>query len=107
MNNRKIHFALCVFILLALLAGCAGGTTKQSSTAIQLKPCSLGWSEAQCGTLRVYENRAAQTGRMIDLNIVVIKASGDHPVPDPIFYLAEDPVTQRPKTQNDNNFLSP
>ena len=91
MNNRKIHFALCVFILLAFLAGCVGITPKQSKTTIQLKPCSLGWSEAQCGTLRVYENRTAQSGRMIDLNIVVIKAQSDDPAPDPIFYLAGGP----------------
>jgi pimeloyl-ACP methyl ester carboxylesterase len=91
MNIRKIHFALCVLILLAFLAGCFGSTPKRSNTAIKLKPCSLGWSQAQCGTLRVYENRAAHSGRMIDLNIVVIKAQSTDPAPDPIFYLAGGP----------------
>jgi pimeloyl-ACP methyl ester carboxylesterase len=50
-----------------------------------------GHAQAQCGTLRVYENRQAHSGRMIDLNIVVIKASNNHPAPDPIFYLAGGP----------------
>jgi hypothetical protein len=91
MNNSKIHFARCVFILLTFLVGCVGITPKESKTTIQLKPCSLGWREAQCGTLRVYENRTVQSGRMIDLNIVVIEAQSDDPAPDPIFYLAGGP----------------
>jgi pimeloyl-ACP methyl ester carboxylesterase len=89
MNIRKIRVSICVLIILALLAGCIRSTIKQSN--VQLKPCSLGWIEAQCGTLRVYENRAARSGRMLDLNIVVIKAQSDDPASDPIFYLAGGP----------------
>ena len=89
MKHPKIYFALCSFVLLAFLTACIGPASKQSK--IQLEPCVVGRNEAQCGTLRVDENRAAQTGRMINLNIVVIKASGDHPAPDPIFYLAGGP----------------
>src|SRR5689334_23865676 len=87
-NMRKLYFSLCALAVLAILAGCVGSTAKKSNTNIRLKSCSVGGSQAQCGTLRVYENRAAQSGRMIDLNIVVIKASHDDPAPDPIFYLA-------------------
>ncbi len=59
--------------------------------SIQLEPCSAGSFSAQCGTLKVYENREAKSGRTIDLRVVVIKAWGDHPAPDPVFYLAGGP----------------
>ncbi len=51
----------------------------------------MGSYSAQCGTLKVYENRAARSGRMIDLRVAVIKAQSEHPAPDPIFYLAGGP----------------
>jgi pimeloyl-ACP methyl ester carboxylesterase len=79
------------FILLLLLAGlsaCAGPGTK---SALQLKPCTMHGSQARCGTLQVYENRAARSGRIISLNIIVIKAGGEHPAPDPIFWLSGGP----------------
>lgn len=60
-------------------------------SAIQLQPCQLGSATAQCGTLKVYENRAARSGRMIVLRVAVIKASSGQPAPDPIFYLAGGP----------------
>ncbi|RPJ50902.1 MAG: alpha/beta hydrolase, partial [Chloroflexi bacterium] len=68
--------------------------TSASSTArpsLQLQPCLLGATPAQCGTLKVYENRTAQSGRMIDLHVAVIKAKSEHPAPDPIFFLAGGP----------------
>jgi pimeloyl-ACP methyl ester carboxylesterase len=39
----------------------------------------------------VYENRAAGSGRIIDLRVAVIKASGTDPAPDPIFFLSGGP----------------
>jgi pimeloyl-ACP methyl ester carboxylesterase len=39
----------------------------------------------------VYENREAHSGRMISLNVAVIKAQSPDPAPDPIFYLAGGP----------------
>jgi pimeloyl-ACP methyl ester carboxylesterase len=46
---------------------------------------------AQCGTLSVFENRAASSGRKIDIHVAVIKARASNPYPDPIFYLAGGP----------------
>lgn len=48
-------------------------------------------TELRLGTFRVYENRASQRGRTIDLNIVVLPALGPEPAPDPIFMLAGGP----------------
>ncbi len=63
--------------------------TNQAS--LVLSPCKLGITPAQCGTLRVYENRGAQQGRQIDIRVAVIKAKSPNPAPDPIFYLAGGP----------------
>jgi pimeloyl-ACP methyl ester carboxylesterase len=98
MSTLKIVLIIFVISLLVLLAACnvvsvnqsAADQSSQKST-IQLEPCTVRANPALCGTLRVYENRAAQSGRMIDLNVIVIKAMSDNPAPDPIFYLAGGP----------------
>lgn len=46
---------------------------------------------ARCGSLTVFEDRAADAGRTIDLKIVVIPAVSDSPEPDPLFFLAGGP----------------
>ena len=46
---------------------------------------------AKCGTLEVYENRAAKKGRMISLNILVLPATGDKREPDPWVYFSGGP----------------
>ena len=46
---------------------------------------------ARCGTLTVFEDRTAATGRTIDLEIVVLPAVSDSPEPDPLFFLAGGP----------------
>jgi len=45
-----------------------------------------------CGTLKVFEDRAAQSGRTIDLKIVVARALRRDPKPDPLFILFGGPV---------------
>jgi pimeloyl-ACP methyl ester carboxylesterase len=54
-------------------------------------PCIIGDLSAQCGSLSVYEDRAAQKGRLINLRVAVIKARDASPSPDPIFWLAGGP----------------
>jgi pimeloyl-ACP methyl ester carboxylesterase len=41
--------------------------------------------------MKVYEDRATRSGRMIELRVAVIKAKSANPAPDPIFYLAGGP----------------
>jgi len=43
------------------------------------------------GTYTVYEDREAQAGRTIDLEVFVLPATGPNPRPDPIFHLAGGP----------------
>ena len=45
----------------------------------------------RCGTHRVWENRATQKGRQIELSIIVIDALNDKHKPDPLFVLAGGP----------------
>lgn len=99
----KTSFLALAFAI--ALAACSNTATNQTTStptvsptetppqkpSITLRPCTWGSTSAQCGTLRVYENRDARSGRMIDLRVAVIRASSDHPAPDPIFYLAGGP----------------
>ncbi len=62
-------------------------------TALQLQPSDVAGipGGGRCGTYDVYENRAARTGRLIALNVVVIPATGPRPAPDPIVWLEGGP----------------
>lgn len=98
------------FVALAVLAGCAATppTAPVSETALELEPCRFapfdellpelpdGVAEeadgaALCGTLEVWEDRAAAQGRRIGLEIVELPATGPDPAPDPIFLFAGGP----------------
>lgn len=94
MITRILTLSQSLFLLL-LLAGCSSGrTTGERQSTIPLEPCRLNnGTEAQCGTLTVYEDRAAQSGRTIDLNIAVLPATGSSSIAqdDPLFLLAGGP----------------
>jgi len=87
--------------LVSVLAPSAGFARAQApaqappsrATSLELHPCSdgPGGEKMLCGTYTVYEDREAQAGRTIDLNLVVLKATGPDPRPDPVFYLAGGP----------------
>ena len=81
-------------LLIYLLAGCSDELPAKAPS-LELKPCSVGEPyRAECGTLSVFEDRATQRGRKIDLQVAVIKArTSDQPAPDPIFVLAGGPGT--------------
>jgi pimeloyl-ACP methyl ester carboxylesterase len=59
-----------------------------AAPTIALAPCTIGSSPAQCGTLMVAENPSEPSGRQIPLNVAVIRAQGDNPKPDPLFWFA-------------------
>jgi pimeloyl-ACP methyl ester carboxylesterase len=98
-GRKRIY--LLTFLLVALMAvGCARTPTPSigpSAPTITLEPCHLsapGLSTrlpAECGTLTVYEDRAAQSGRQISLRVAVIPALSRNPAPDPLFYITGGP----------------
>ncbi|MGE5224896.1 MAG: alpha/beta hydrolase [Omnitrophica WOR_2 bacterium] len=47
--------------------------------------------QAKCGSLPVYENRLAKSGRQIPIHVAVIKAISRNYSPDPLFYIAGGP----------------
>lgn len=75
-----------------------------------LRPChvpSIG-EEVRCGKYEVYEDRAAQAGRRISLNIVVVPALSATPASDPVFWLHGGPgaaATQTVPAADKGGFL--
>ncbi len=59
----------------------------------QLHACTSdeGPADALCGTLKVFEDRAARTGRTLSLAIVVLPALSDDDRKDPLVFLAGGP----------------
>src|SRR5437867_8765148 len=81
-------------VLLALLLTAACSRLRPPASALdRLKPCSSaeGPTDAYCGKLEVWENRAARSGRKLSLKIVVLPGLRRQPAPDPIFFLAGGP----------------
>jgi pimeloyl-ACP methyl ester carboxylesterase len=87
---------ICGSLLVPALAGAQSAPEAKKPTRTihqRLKPCKVEGvqTEALCGALSVWENRTAKTGRKIDLNVVVLPATSDSPMPDPIFYINGGP----------------
>src|SRR5690349_25088527 len=85
-----LRLALAVFSVFALAAASSG---KEPTERIALKPCHLeGFKEeVLCGSLRVWEDRAAKKGRTIDVQVAVLPALKPESAPDPLFLLAGGP----------------
>ncbi|MBV9270712.1 MAG: alpha/beta fold hydrolase [Candidatus Eremiobacteraeota bacterium] len=73
MLNRAIAVLTVVLLLFPVSASCA---TSTASNPLQASPCRIGQTQAAaiCGTLTVYENRAARSGRTVELHFIDIKA---------------------------------
>ena len=58
-----------------------------------LRPCEVSGTAGggRCGSIEVFENRAAGAGRRIALNVVVLPATGTDAAPDPVFWLEGGP----------------
>jgi pimeloyl-ACP methyl ester carboxylesterase len=84
--------ATAVILLLWLPAACSF-TSNRVTVFDLLQPCTSeqGPVDALCGTLEVFEDRQARTGRKVNLKIVVLPALSNDPRPDPLFVLAGGP----------------
>ena len=82
MFRSNLNRSILVLAFVIVLAACSSASTNQMPSAptapqkssITLEPCTLNGISALCGTLKVYEDRAARSGRMIDLHVAVVKA---------------------------------
>jgi pimeloyl-ACP methyl ester carboxylesterase len=82
---------LCLVLLFPALAGAQQAPARPVYQ--KLKPCKIEGlaEEVLCGTMSVWENRAAQSGRKIDLYMAVLPALSPNPAPDPVFYISGGP----------------
>lgn len=98
LHHQKIfRAALIGLTLTSLFSACSSHVTTEPASSIDLVDCQLSMPgssirlDAQCGKLTVYEDRAAASGRQIELNIAIIPAISRSPAPDPVFFLAGGP----------------
>ena len=83
---------LPLFAAAALLAAaCTRGP--ETARTLPLEACRLPGIDvpAQCGTLSVFEDRAAGRGRKIDIHVAVVPARLRHRDPDPVLVFAGGP----------------
>src|SRR5690349_19262059 len=76
-GTNLMRFLLVVVIALAACNGRgAAATSGAARSALQTHECVTGRTKTPsiCGTLRVYENRQAGSGRTIDIHFIVLKA---------------------------------
>jgi hypothetical protein len=103
-KNRSIIFASLVFITLVLLTVCNKSgwdaepkappvdvETLKSRLNLETEEDPETKTKISRGTFAVFEDRDAQKGRMIHLEIVILHATGPDPKPDPIVPLAGGP----------------
>ena len=90
-------FSYVAILPLIMASSCATIATAPISarrqSTVALSSCNLPKHKeaALCGKHQVYENRAAKSGRVIALNIVVLPARSTESKAEPVFYLAGGP----------------
>src|SRR5689334_8544344 len=79
------------FAATLLIAAC-GRTPPPSPSPLALASCVVEDVAGECGNLRVFENRTSKQGRMIDVRVMVIRASATrdaaHPSREAVFMLS-------------------
>jgi pimeloyl-ACP methyl ester carboxylesterase len=75
---------------LAITCATAAPPPRQDSPRALLQPCQSGRVSEECGTLSVFEDRAAARGRKIDIHFVVARASKS-PARQAVFLFAGGP----------------
>jgi pimeloyl-ACP methyl ester carboxylesterase len=99
--SRSARSSLALPLLLAALSTPALSATPAPDGPV-LSPCGPEWpSGAECGRVRVPENRAAPAGRTLDLFVVRLPALGSPKAPEPVFLLAGGPGDAASETAND------
>ena len=76
---------------LVLAVGCSHAQTTDSRLSLTTTEHELPRGKISRGSYAVFEDRQANSGRMIHLDLVVLHATGPDPKPDPLFYLGGGP----------------
>ena len=96
-NQRRLSPAMplatrALAALACVLSVACGPNGSGGVSVLQDCVAGAGPKGAKCGTVTVFEDREAATGRTIDLNVVVFPALDADPAPDPLFLLAGGPA---------------
>ncbi|HEX6045221.1 MAG TPA: alpha/beta hydrolase [Pyrinomonadaceae bacterium] len=89
-----MHLRSACLLIVGLIAALqTSSAAPQNQPSIELKPCEVKGinGPARCGTLEVFENRATRKGRKININVLVLPATGEKREPDAFFYFAGGP----------------
>lgn len=91
--RRRPLVLLVLLSALSALSACERHSTTRGPSQLALQPCRLPGVAAQvsCGTLQVFEDRAAKSGRKLGLHVAVVPALASSARPDPLFILAGGP----------------
>ena len=89
---RRIIIAVVLLLGAALLVAYSRAR-RQEAQRPELLPCQVAGIEgkAQCALIEVFENRATKKGRKITLKVLVLRATGNERMPDPLFYIPGGP----------------
>src|SRR5262249_55867432 len=90
-NVRPVLTPL-IFVALAIVGVAVFRQISKDKPTLQLSPCDVqGMGKAKCGALEVFEDRATGKGRKIKIKVLVAPATGNSPLPDPLFYIPGGP----------------
>lgn len=87
--KNKWFFVIIVGLVLSL--GCSRAQTTDSRLILTTTEYELPRGKISRGSYAVFEDREADSGRMIHLDLVILHATGPDPKPDPLFYLSGGP----------------
>jgi pimeloyl-ACP methyl ester carboxylesterase len=90
MNSRRKNCFFCILSFIFSVSFLCGQTT-DSRLVLDTTQHELPRDKISRGSFTVFENRKANSGRMIRLDLVILHATGPDPKPDPLFYLAGGP----------------
>lgn len=108
-QSRRLKYGLFSVLFFGIACGSSSkdkpaGPSEGSSGATVP---SIEWTECQypnipgklrCGVLRVYENREAREGRVLELKFVILPARREPAAPDPVFSIYGGRGRRRPHT---------
>jgi pimeloyl-ACP methyl ester carboxylesterase len=93
MIHLRARSAAPLAVLLALASASPSSAQTTTSAAPALEPCTIpGIAEpARCGTLQVWENREARSGRRIGIHFAILPAKGVAHATEAVAYFAGGP----------------
>lgn len=88
---RKNRWALTLIVGLVLAGIHLRAQSNDPRLRLETNRFNLPRGKISRGSYAVFEDREARSERMIHLDLIILHATGPHPEPDPLFYLAGGP----------------